>query len=295
MRPILRETWWIVHEAIKDWFEDKASAQGAALAFYSVLSLAPFVMISLAFIQLFVDKQTASTEFLRQVETMVGQDGAEAIAAMIDHGDRPAAGTFAAIVGIATLLFGATGVFVQLQDSMNMIWDAKPKQTSSWWSFLHARFLSLTMVMGAAFLILVSLLFSAAISGIGKYFVNRWPGMEILIHGAHEAISFVIISVLFAMMFKLLPDTHVAWRDVWFGAFVTSILFTIGKLLIGLYLGKSAVGSAYGAAGSLVVLVVWVYYSAQVLFLGAELAHTQAERRIKGSKEAARTAGNNRL
>ncbi len=281
MTWIFSNLWQLLREAVADWFEDKAAQQGAALAFYSVLSLAPLVMISLAMVHLFLDEKAASTQFLAHIESMVGKEGAEAIGTMIDNSDRPATGTLAAIIGLVTLLFGASGVFGQLQDSMNLIWDAKPKPGGGVWAFLRGRFLSFAMVLGTGFLLVVSLLLSAAISGVGAYFTGLFPGMETLIHFAHEPISFGLLTALFAMMFKFLPDTKVAWRDVWFGALITAILFTAGKFLIGLYLGKSAVGSAYGAAGSLVVLVVWIYYSAQVLFLGAELAHTQAERRNK--------------
>jgi len=268
-----------MREAVSDWIEDKASVQGAALAFYSVLSLAPLLVISLAIAGLFFDKSAASVQFLGQVQAMVGKDGAKAISSMLENADKPQTGTLAALLGIVTLIFGASGVFGQLQDTMNTIWDVKPKASGGIWTMIRSRFLSFAMVLGTGFLLLVSLVLSTAISAIGQYFVTSRPEMEATIHIANELVTFLVMTLLFAMIFKLLPDTNVAWRDVWVGALITAVLFTIGKLLIGLYLGKSAIGSAYGAAGSLVVLVVWIYYSAQVLFLGAELAHTLAERR----------------
>lgn len=291
MANTVTNIWGLFREAINDWIEDKASQQGAALAFYSVLSLAPLVVISLSVAGLFFkDKHEVANRFMGQVESMVGKDGAQAIGGMVQSSDEPKTGTLAATLGIITLLFGASGVFGQLQETMNSIWDVKPKASSSIWAFIHHRFLSFAMVLGTGFLLLVSLVLSTAIGAVGEFFIASRPGLEAVIHLGNELVSFLVMTALFAMMFKLLPDTQVAWRDVWVGALITAALFTVGKLVIGLYLGKSAIGSAYGAAGSLVVLIVWVYYSAQVLFLGAELAHTQAEWRSASSPEASRPA-----
>lgn len=274
------EAWATIKEAGKDWVEDKAAQQGAALAFYSVLSLAPLVVISLAMVSFFV--KDAGVQFGAQVETLVGKEGAEAIGSMVTaNKQKPAAGSIAAILGIITLLFGASGAFGQLQETMNTIWDAKPKPSSGIWNMIRSRFLSFTMVLGTGFLLLVSMLLSTAIAAIGTYLGSGFPGSEALVHTANAIATFIAVTLLFAMIFKLLPDKQIAWRDVWVGALLTAVLFTIGKMLIGLYLGKSAVGSSYGAAGSLVVLLVWIYYSAQVLFFGAELAHAYAERRAK--------------
>jgi membrane protein len=255
---------------------------GAALAFYSVLSLAPLVVIALSIVALFFDAQSAASQFLAQVQSMVGTEGAKAIQGMLENAQQPKTGTLAAVLGVITLLFGASGVFGQLQEAMNTIWDVQAKKGGGIWCMIRSRFLSFAMVLGTGFLLLVSLLLSAVIAGIGQQVGNWWPGLEALTHVGNEVATFLLMTLLFAMMFKLLPDTHVAWRDVWVGALLTAVLFTIGKLLIGLYLGKSAVGSAYGTAGSLVVLLVWIYYSAQILFFGAELTHAYAERR--GSK-----------
>jgi membrane protein len=275
-----RGTWAAVREAAADWVEDKATQMGAALAFYSVLSLAPLVVIALGIVSLFFDADAAGAQFMTQIQSMVGEEGAKAIGGMLASAEnQEQRGGIAAVLGIATLLFGASGVFGQLQEAMNTIWDVPPKTGAGIWGMIRSRFLSFAMVLGTGFLLLVSLLLSAFIAGFGQQVGRWWPGLEAISHLANEAATFLVITLLFAMMFKLLPDAKVAWRDVWLGAVLTAILFTVGKLLIGLYLGKSAVGSSYGAAGSLVILLVWIYYSSQILFFGAELTHAMAEQR----------------
>jgi membrane protein len=258
--------------------EDKASQLGASLAFYSVLSIAPLVIIVLSIAALFFDEKAATTQFLGQMNELVGKEGAEAIATMIQNAKKPATGTIATILAIGTLLFGASGVFGQLQDAMNTIWEVPPKKSGGFWGTIRSRFLSFAMVLGTGFLLVASLLLSTAIAAVGGEMGHRWPALEPLTHLTNGVVTFLAVTVLFALIFKLLPDAKVAWRDVWIGALATAVLFTIGKLLIGLYLGKSAVGSAYGAAGSLVVLLVWIYYSAQILFFGAELTQAYAKR-----------------
>jgi membrane protein len=279
MSKLATSAWQIMKAAGSDWVEDRAAQLGAALAFYSVLSLAPLVVIALALVSLVYSAQAAVAHFLQQMESMVGTEGAKAIQGMLEHAHQPKTGSLAAGLGIATLLFAASGVFAQLQQAMNAIWDVPEKKHAGIWGFIRHRFLSFGMVLGTGFLLLISLLLSAAIAGVGQGLGNRWPALEAIAHSANAVATFVVVTLLFAMMFKFLPDTHVAWRDVWHGALITAVLFTIGKLLIGLYLGKSAVGSAYGAAGSLVVLLLWIYYSAQILFFGAELTHVIAQRR----------------
>ena len=277
--------WQTIRKAAADWSEDKAAQMGAALAFYSVLSLAPLVVIALSIEALFMDARSAATNFLAQVQSMVGEEGAKAIQGMLENAQQPKTGAVAATLGVITLLFGASGVFGQLQEAMNTIWDVPAKARGGIWGMIRSRFLSFAMVLGTGFLLLVSLLLSTVIAGVGQRVGQIWPALEPLTHLANEAASFIVMTLLFAMMFKLLPDTHVRWRDVWIGAVLTAILFTIGKLLIGLYLGKSAVGSAYGAAGSLVVLLMWIYYSAQILFFGAELTHAYGEQRKAGGRQ----------
>lgn len=274
----LKEAWAVLATAGSDWVEDKASRLGAALAFYSILSLAPLLVISIAVAAMFFDEAAARGELVTQMRGTVGTEGAKAIEAMLDNADKPKTGSMAAILGVITLLFGASGVFGQLQDAMNTIWEVKPKEGRGIWGMIQDRFLSLAMVFGTGFLLLISLVLSAGISGAGGYLGNIWPGFEAFWHFAHGIVSFLIITLLFALIFKFLPDAQVSWRDVWVGAALTAALFTIGKLLIGLYLGKSAMSSAYGAAGSFVILVVWIYYSAQILFFGAEITQVFAKR-----------------
>ena len=277
MPRFARDAYQVIRAAAADWVDDKASQLGASLAFYSVLSIAPLVVIALALAALVFDEGVATKQFLAQMNELVGPEGAEAIASMIESSRKPATGIVATVLALATLLFGASGVFGQLQDAMNTIWEVPPQPKASWWALIRNRFLSFAMVLGTGFLLLVSLLLSTAVAGLGQQIGHRWPAFEPLSHIANAAATFLVVTVLFALIFKLLPDAKVAWRDVWVGALLTAILFTLGKMLIGLYLGKSAVGSSYGAAGSLVVLLVWIYYSAQILFFGAELTQAYAK------------------
>lgn len=270
--------WQVIRQAAANWSKHKAAQMGAALAFYSALSLAPLVIIAMSIVSLFVDAKVAASHFLGQMESMVGAEGAKAMEGMLQHAQEPKTGAVAAVLGIITLLFGASGVFGQLQEAMNTIWEVPPKTRGGVWGLIRSRFLSFAMVLGTGFLLLTSLLLSTIIAAIGQQVGSRWPAIEGLTHLGDEVVTLIVMALLFGMIFKLLPDTHVAWRDVWHGALLTAVLFTIGKFAIGLYLGKSAVGSAYGAAGSLVVLLVWIYYSAQILFFGAELTHAIARR-----------------
>jgi membrane protein len=290
MANLAREIWEVLKAAGSDWVEDKAAQLGAALSFYSVLSLAPLMVIALALAALVFGEQGATEQIMAQMDNMVGAEGAQAIQGMIENAKRPETGTIAAILGIVTLLFGASGVFGQLQEAMNTIWEVPPKTGGGFWNMIRARFLSFAMVLGTGFLLLISLLLSAAVAAFGTQMGHWWPALEPITHLINAGATFLVVTVLFAMIFKLLPDAQVAWRDVWVGALLTALLFTIGKLGIGLYLGKSAVGSTYGAAGSLVVLLLWIYYSAQILFFGAELTQVYATRygSWKGAEERQR-------
>jgi membrane protein len=275
---LLHEGWQIVKEASLDWMEDKAAQLGAALAFYSVLSLAPLLVLSIAAAALFFGEEAARGQIVEQLRGLIGAEGAVAIEAMINSAQKLETGSLAAVLGLAVLLFGASGVFGQLQDSLNTIWEAPPRVGPGIWGFIRDRFLSFAMVVCVGFLLLVSLVLSAAIAGLGTYLGNSWPGLESVGHLASSAVTFVMATFLFALIYKVLPDVKIAWRDVWIGAALTAALFTIGKLLIGLYLGKSGIASAYGAGGSLIVLVLWLYYSAQILLFGAELTQVCARR-----------------
>jgi membrane protein len=195
---------------------------------------------------------------------------------MLQRANQPSTGIVAAAIAAVTLLLGASGLFGQLQDALNTIWGVKPKPGRGMWRLIQDRFLSVMAVLGTGFLLLVSLVLSAALSALGKWFGGLLPAPEVLLQALNFLVSFGVITVLFAMIFKLLPDARITWRDVWVGAGITALLFTLGKFLIGLYLGKSNVGSAYGAAGSLVIVLVWVYYSAQILLFGAEFTQVYA-------------------
>lgn len=265
-----------IKEAVVDWVDDECPRWGAALAFYSVLSLAPLLVIAVAIAGAVFGDEAARGEIVSQMQSLMGKEGAEAIQQMILHAQKPALGSLAAVMGLVVLLFGAGGVFGELRAALNRIWEVEPKRGGGVLRYLRERFLSVTMVLGTGFLLLVSLALSAFLNGAQAYFASQFPALVNLGHVVNAVVSFGLATVLFALIYKFVPDVRVAWKDVWIGAFTTAVLFTIGKFLLGLYLGRGTFGSAYGAAGSLVVLVVWIYYSAQVMFLGAELTQVYA-------------------
>ena len=273
------KTWWaLLKDASQKWSADKAPRLGAALSYYTVFSLVPLLVLSIAIAGLVFGQEAAQQAMMGQIESLVGPQSAAAIQQMLDIAQKPSSGMIASLIAIGTLLLGASGVFAQLQDALNTVWGIESKTGRGIWGTIKDRFFSLVAVLGTGFLLLVSLILSAALAAVGKLFAGWLPGHEAVLHVADFAISFGVITLLFAMMFKLLPDAKIAWRDVWIGAALTSLLFTIGKFLIGLYLGKADVGSAYGAAGSLVILLVWVYYSSQILLFGAEYTAVYANR-----------------
>jgi membrane protein len=267
-----------VQEVIAEWSDDRASRLAAALAYYTIFSLAPLLIIAIAVAGFFFGEAAAREAVVTQLESLIGQQGAEAVQQMLANANRPGAGTVALIIGVATLLLGASGVFAQLKGALNTIWDVKPAPGQGIWKTVSDRLLSFGMVLGIAFLLLVSLLVSTVLSTLSGQFEQLLPGADFLWQLLDFAISLGVIALLFAIIYKVLPDVTIAWKDVWVGAGVTALLFTIGKFLIGLYLGRSSVGSTYGAAGSLVVLLVWVYYSAQIVFIGAEFTQVYARR-----------------
>lgn len=270
------QLWTLLKETFTAWSDDKVPRHGAALAYYTVLSLVPLLVVIIAIIGLILGQEAVQNHLLEQIGNMVGPQSAEAIKDMIQRASEPSSGIVASVLATGTLLFGASGVFAQLQDSLNSIWGVKPKEGRGLWGLIQDRFMSFAALLGTGFLLLVSLVLSAALSAFGKWFGGWLPAPELVLQALELLISLAVITGLFAMMFKVLPDAEVAWRDVWVGAMLTALLFTIGKLAIGLYLGKSDVGSAYGAAGSLVIILVWVYYSAQILLFGAEFTQVYA-------------------
>jgi membrane protein len=282
LADLLKATW-------NDWSEDKAARLAAALAYYTVVALAPLLVILIAIVGLAFGREAAQGQIVSQIGSLVGEENGEAIQGIIANASRPKTGIIATVIGIATLLFGASGVFGALQDGLNTIWEVKPKPGRGLLGILKDRFVSVTMVFGVGFLLLVSLAISAGLAIMGEYLTGLLPLPEIVLQSLNFVISLAVITLLFAMIFKVLPDAEIAWGDVWVGAAITALLFTIGKLLIGLYLGKSGVGSAYGAAGAMVVILIWVYYSAQILFLGAEFTQVYANKygsHIKPDKHA---------
>lgn len=269
-------------QTVHDWSEDKASRLAASLAYYTLLSLAPLLVVVLSIAGLVLGEEAARGQISGQLVGVVGPQAGQAIEGILANAKAPHAGILGTIVGVIVLLFGASGVFGELQEALDTIWEVAPKPGRGIMGVIKSRFLSFTMVLGVAFLLLVSLVLSTALSAIGDRMGDALPGGTAVWSIVHFVVSFGVTALLFALMFKVIPDVKIGWRDVWVGAVFTALLFTIGRALLGLYLGRSSVASPYGAAGSLVVLVVWVYYSAQILFFGAEL--TQVFARTFGTK-----------
>jgi membrane protein len=285
----LRTTWTIVRETVNDWLADNATRLSAALAFYTILSVAPLLVIVIAIAGWVFGTEAATRHLEEQARGFIGSAGADVLKTTVEHAKRPSEGIIATVIGVATLLFGASGVFGELQGAMNTVWNVKPKPGRGIWSKLRDRFVSFGMVLAVGFLLLVSLVVTSILTAIGGYLSGLVPGLPVLMHVANFLLSIAVVTVLFALIFKFLPDAEISWRDVWFGALVTAGLFTLGKYLIGLYLGHAGVATPFGAAGSLVAFVVWVYYSGLIVFFGAELTKVTARhfgRQIKPTENA---------
>ncbi len=271
--PNFKESSELIQAAYKGWLDDRAPRLGASLAFYTLLSLAPMVIVVVAIAGLAYGEEAAQGRLIWQIQDLVGWQGAVAIQGLLKSAHQPMTGWLPTIAGIIALFFGATAVVNELRDALNTIWKVPDLETTYWKSvvdIVRVRALSFAMVIGIGFLLMVSLLISAWLSAMGAYFGRFLPVPGWILAIAYSLVSFVVIAFLFALLYKVLPDTRVEWTDVAVGAAATSILFTIGKLLLGLYLGRTGVASTYGAAGSLVVVLLWVYYSAQIFFFGAE-------------------------
>ena len=245
-------------------------SQGAALSYYTFFAIAPLFVIVLAVAGFCFGDEAARKELFGQLNELVGKDGGNAIQSMVAAANRPRLGLFAGVIATGTLGLAATGVFVQLQTSLNSIWNVRLAPGHEIKRFIRHRLLSFAMILGVGFLLLVSLVVSAALSALGNFMGNYLTGKEMLLNTLNFALSLGIITTLFAMIFKFLPDVKIAWRSAWQGGFVTAILFNLGKILLGIYIGRSSLASVYGAVGSLVVLLLWVYYSAQILLFGAQ-------------------------
>ncbi len=278
----LKALFKLLKETFQEWNEDKAPRLAAALAYYTAFSLAPLLIVVISIAGLIFGQDAVRGQLQYQIQGLVGSQAAGAIQDMLANFSRPESGIIATVIGLITLLLGAAGVFGQLQDALDTVWEVTPKPGQGIMAIVRQRFVSFTMVLGIGFLLLVSLVISAAVTAVGTLISQSVPHSALLLQLVNFVISFGVIMLLFALIYKVLPDVAIGWRDVWMGAAVTALLFTFGKLLIGLYLGSSSIGSAYGAAGSFVILLLWIYYSAQILLFGAEF--TQVYARTYGSR-----------
>ncbi|HET7728741.1 MAG TPA: YihY/virulence factor BrkB family protein [Usitatibacter sp.] len=276
------QMWKVLRSAVSGWSADNCSSMGAALAFYSLLSMAPLMMLVITVTGLVIGRDEAQALLLTQLSGLLGDTGAEGVKTVLEASADEKTGAIATITSALVLLVGATTVFAELQDDLNRIWKAEPRKSSGLWGFLRKRLLSFGLIVAIGLLLLMSLAVSAFIAYLGQAW---WSGAgEVLARVIEMAASLALMTLLFALTFKILPARRIPWGDVALGSFITAVLFSIGKLLIGLYIGKSAVASDFGAAGTLVVAIVWVYYSAQIFFLGAEF--TRAYAHEHGSKSA---------
>ena len=275
---ILNSAWSVARATVSGYFADQVPRLAAALSYYTVFSIAPLLIIATAIAGLIFGREAAQGQIVGQISGLVGKDGAEAIESLVQGASRQGSGLIATLVGFAILAVGASGVFGELQTSLNQIWGVKAKPGAGVLTLLRARFLSFSMVLGTGFLLLVSLVISAGLAAVGAYLSARWPQAEAAVHWLNLGISFLVVAGLFALIYRFLPDVRLGWRHVAIGACATAALFTLGKWLIGLYIGTTATGSTYGAVGSLVVLLIWIYYSSQVFFIGAEFTKAFAAR-----------------
>lgn len=289
MKERLKKIWDFTERVFDQWIEDRCPKLGAALSFYMIFSLSPLLVVAVFVAGLIFGDDAAQGEIVYQIEDMVGKEGAVIVQTALKNSRYSADGLTAIIISSVTLLIGSTIVFVELQDSLNQIWKVKSKPGRNLFKvirdFILGRFQSFAMVVGMGFLLLVSLLLSAVLSALNKYLSDTFLSLPSYVFAITDiVIPLFVIFILFMVIYKVLPDVSIHWKDVWVGALVTSALFVLGKYLIGLYLGSSTVASTYGAAGSLVIFLLWIYYSAQILFLGAEFTKVYVERIGKGVK-----------
>ena len=273
---MIRTTWNLLKQTVMDFMADGALSQGAAIAYYTIFSIAPVLVIVIAIAALAFGEEAARGAIVQQLGGLMGRESAETLQAMIRNASNRDAGLLATMVGAGTLLVTASGVFGQMQTALNLIWKAEPRPTSLS-ALVRARLASLGLVATLGFLLMVSLVVSAALAAMDVYLHNLFPGLDVLLQVVSFVISFLLITILFAAIYKILPDKRMEWRDVAIGAAVTALLFTIGRLLISLYIGNSKIASTYGGAATLVVILLWVYYSAQIFLLGAEFTKVFAE------------------
>lgn len=285
----LRQFSGLIGKSLVAWVDDFAPSMGAALAYYTLFSIAPLLIIVIAIAGLVFGQDAARGEIVAQIQGLIGRDGAIAVQGLLKSTSEPAQGIVAIVISMILLIIGATTVFAELQSDLDRIWRVPaPTKQNGIFVMLRTRLLSFGLVLGIGFLLLVSLLIGAAIAAIGKWWGGFFAGWEAILQAIDFCISFAISTVLFAMIYKFMPRARIAWRDVWIGAAATALLFEIGKLLIGLYLGKTGVASGFGAAGSLVVVLVWVYFAAQIFLLGAEFTWAYANERVLNAERSGR-------
>jgi membrane protein len=277
-RPHFSPVWGLLSETYKEWRQDNAQTLGAALAFYTTFSLAPLLIIVIAIFGVILGKEIVQLEILRRTQELIGPQGAAAVKMMIGAAYRPGTGLPATIIGILVILIGSTSALVMLTHSLNLIWGAKPNPKAPIWNLVKERLLSFVMILVIGLLLVLSLLLSIVLSFLTGFFQNLLPVPPFFIEVCDFLLSFLLITLLFAVVYKVLPNVKIAWTDVWVGSGITAILFTLGKFLFGMYLARSSIRSAYGAASSLAIILMWVYYSAQVFLIGAELTQVYANR-----------------
>ncbi|MEP6844654.1 MAG: YihY/virulence factor BrkB family protein [Panacibacter sp.] len=278
MATIVNNTWQILKQTFKDFADIKITRMSAALAYYTIFSIAPMLIVIITLCDIFLGRQAIEGQVYLQMKSFVGSDAAMQIQQLISNASISKDFSWASVVGVVALIFAATGVFAEIQDSINLIWRLKAKPRKGWLKILFNRLLSFSMVVSLGFILLVSLVINAALDLLTDELVNMFPGTELYIaYGLNILLQFVTISFLFGIIFKILPDAKIQWKDVRAGALTTALLFMLGKFAIGFYLGKSNISSSYGAAGSLVIILLWVYYSATILYFGAAFTKVHAQ------------------
>lgn len=279
---MFKSAWHLIRQTFEDWNFDQASRLAASLSYYTAVAIAPLLILLVTAIGFFFGRDSAQAQVVGQLRTVMGPQGAEVALAVMESADQPNLARVAGILSLATLFWGATNVFVQLQSSLNIIWGVETKASEGIMARIRERILSFGMILVIGFLLLVSLLLSSILSALGGTLRGLVPGVDLLWDVVDFVLSFGVTTLLFALIFKVLPDAEFSWRDVWMGATVTALLFTIGKWLLGLYLGNQSLSSSYGAAGSLVVTLLWIYYSSHIFFFGAEFTQVYARREGDG-------------
>jgi membrane protein len=274
--PFSRQVVHVMRCAVTEWLSHRASSKGAALAFYTLFSLAPILVLVIAIAGFFYGTDAAQGQLLDELRGLVGKQGAETIQAILAGARNKESGKLATIVATVLLLVGATSAFAELKDSLDEIWDVPPPKDATWWDTVRTRLLSFGLILTLGLLLMFTLVVSAALSVLEKYLGGVWHSATIILGWVAWAVSFLVIAVMFGAIYKLLPRVKLSWHDVTIGALGTAIMFTVGKFAIGLYIGNSGTTSSFGAAGSLIALLLWVYYSAQIFFLGAEFARQYA-------------------